>query len=190
MLSHFEEGGSDRPFFNEAMMAMVGIAAVGLQGGQVLIVDLGLDDPNLGAFHRPLGVNCRFFENVFSKPPHQLLQVDPHENLIATTRHHSVAKDELICLSVLSKYYTFIINTDDTTRFTNLILSFIDESEDSEISDLDFNYCTPHGETVMSFPRQNVAVTCVEYIAAIGSLVVGFGFGCFQIWRIDDVRLM
>lgn len=95
MLSHFEEGGSNRPFFNETMMAMVGIAAVGLRGGSVIIIDLGLDDSNLSTVSAS---DCRDS----SDSTYRLLYVNPHEYVIATKRHKAVSKRSLIALKFTS----------------------------------------------------------------------------------------
>lgn len=77
-------------------MAMCGIAAIGLRGGTVLIVDLGLDDPTLTAVttnRNPLG----------SLLTYRLLYVTAHEYVIATKRHKAVLQRNLIALKFTSK---------------------------------------------------------------------------------------
>lgn len=115
MLSHFEEGGSNRPFFNETMMTMVGIAAVGLRGGSVYIVDLGLDDPNLASACTP-----DKWKN--SDLTYRLLFVNPHEYVIATKRHKAVSKRSLISLKFTSTFwlcYQDNVHSSTTTHCPN-----------------------------------------------------------------------
>ncbi|XP_071506406.1 protein ELYS-like [Diadema antillarum] len=52
-----------------------------------------------------------------------------------------------------------------------------------------FNYCKPDGSVFKSFPIGDVSVTSLAYIPQIGSLAVGFSFGCFQLWRLWDASL-
>ncbi|XP_030843104.1 protein ELYS isoform X2 [Strongylocentrotus purpuratus] len=52
-----------------------------------------------------------------------------------------------------------------------------------------FNYCKPDGKTFKTFPIGEVSVTSLTYIPQIGSLVVGFNFGSFQLWRLADTSL-
>ncbi|ODM96006.1 Protein ELYS, partial [Orchesella cincta] len=158
VLSHFEEGGSNRPFFNETMMAMVGIAAVGLRGGSVIIVDLGLDDPILTASCTPDSKNI-------SELTYKLLYVGPHEYVIATKRHKAVSKRGLIAL-----------------RFTN-------EPQEGEVFSDAFHYCKPNGDIIVTLHKNSVAVSCIEYVPFIGSLLVGFTCGTFQIWRVNNMEL-
>lgn len=37
---------------------------------------------------------------------------------------------------------------------------------------------------VFSFDVDAVHVSCLQYIPQIGSLFVGFSFGCYQIWKL------
>lgn len=95
MISHFEDTGFNSHFFNEAMMAMVGVVAVGLRGGQVIILDLGLDQlPNSSLAQ---------YKNVFVKRPYKPVFVTPHEPNIALKRHQLIGEKKVIGLSVLSK---------------------------------------------------------------------------------------
>lgn len=70
-----------------------------------------------------------------------------------------------------------------------LIKAFpVDEPEDEMIADA-FHYCRPTGESLLVLNKNSVAVTCLEYVPAIGSLLVGFTFGGFQIWRVNNMEL-
>ncbi len=98
VIRHFEDNGFNSHFFNEAMMAMVGVVAVGLQGGQVIILDLGLDQlPHTNVF---------YYENVFGKRVYTPEFVTPHEENIAFKRHEWIGDNKAIALCVLSKFFT------------------------------------------------------------------------------------
>lgn len=94
VINHYEEGGNIHPFYNEAMMAMAGIASVGLVGGGTIIIDLGLDD---GIYHPnspPISLN-------YSPLIFKVILVDPHEPNIATKRHNLFNKyNKLIGLNL------------------------------------------------------------------------------------------
>ena len=52
-----------------------------------------------------------------------------------------------------------------------------------------FIYLDPDGTEIARFEKNDVSVTAVEYISNIGCLLVGFSFGGFQIWRVDELTL-
>lgn len=91
------------------MMAMVGIAAVGLRGGSVIIIDLGLDDPNLSSVPSLDGRNV-------SDLTYRLLYVNPHEYVIATKRHNAVSKRSLIALKFTSTILANLIGSNIITN--------------------------------------------------------------------------
>ncbi|CAL8116199.1 unnamed protein product [Orchesella dallaii] len=88
VLSHYERGGSSLPFLNGTMKAMRGIAAIGLQGGTVLIVDLVLDDPNLLTTRNTSALT------------YNLLVVNPEEPEIVEKRLDAISKEKSIALQV------------------------------------------------------------------------------------------
>ena len=86
---------------NGAMMAMVGIAAVGMLGGEVLIVDLGLDKTD---FLPPTGmVLFSSLSTPLQSKPFQIVLVEPFDRLIAMKRHNNIHKNRLISLSISGK---------------------------------------------------------------------------------------
>lgn len=65
----------------------------------------------------------------------------------------------------------------------------VDEPEDDTNEEC-FNFCKPNGESIKECPKIGVAVTCIEYVPAMGALLVGFTCGGFQIIRINNMQLM
>ncbi|XP_046849987.1 protein ELYS-like isoform X2 [Xenia sp. Carnegie-2017] len=49
-----------------------------------------------------------------------------------------------------------------------------------------FTYVSSEGEDLGSYPSNDVSVTCLAYIRQLGSLIVGYSFGCFQIWDLEQ----
>ncbi|XP_071946058.1 protein ELYS-like [Antedon mediterranea] len=47
-----------------------------------------------------------------------------------------------------------------------------------------FNFSKPSGEILKAFQASGVCVSAITYVPKLGSLFVGFDFGCFQIWRL------
>lgn len=83
-------------------MAMVGIVAVGLQGGEVFLVDLAIDH-----LQKQSQQKISFIKNSFSKPPFEPCIVDPHEENMAQKRFECVKdrrRKRSIALSVMSKF--------------------------------------------------------------------------------------
>jgi len=68
---------------------MVGVAAVGLAGGQFLIVDLGLDEPSSSGYAY-LEQSADNFFNLFC--------VEPHEEFIVAKRRTAISQKLMICL--------------------------------------------------------------------------------------------
>lgn len=66
--------------------------------------------------------------------------------------------------------------------------SCLDEPEDEAVTEA-FHYCKPNGESILVLHKNSVAVTCLEYVPAIGSLLVGFTCGGFQIWTVNNMEL-
>jgi hypothetical protein len=89
-----EESGV-RPFFNPAMLSMVGVAAVGLVGGETFLLDLGLDDAKI----LPGGTRPCDPPVLFEKP-HRFCVVDPDEPNAAEKRLDTVNKRALLALDV------------------------------------------------------------------------------------------
>jgi hypothetical protein len=99
VVSHYEDGGFNTHFFNQAMMTMVGIIAVGMVGGEVCLIDLGLDQlkqqvPPVGWYYKNVFEGTRFIPAV----------IGPHETNVAHKRHHFVKEKKLIALLVYSKF--------------------------------------------------------------------------------------
>ena len=94
VLSNSEESGYTRPFYSEAMVAMVGIAAVGCYGGQLYLIDLGLDDIDLTP-------SCQFY--LEESKIHKLTFVEPHEQYIAPKRRAAASKKLLIAVDFKSE---------------------------------------------------------------------------------------
>jgi len=53
-----------------------------------------------------------------------------------------------------------------------------------------FNYCLPNGEVHTRLYKNSVKVTAVEYVPYLGSILVGFNFGGFQIWNVENLQLV
>jgi hypothetical protein len=89
-----EESG-EKPFFNPAMLSMVGVAAVGLVGGETFLMDLGLDEGKLLP-----GATRACDPPILAEKPYRLCVVDPDESNVATKRHNQVNKRVLLALDV------------------------------------------------------------------------------------------
>jgi hypothetical protein len=53
-----------------------------------------------------------------------------------------------------------------------------------------FQYRSENDRILRSWLACDVRVTSLEFIPALGALAVGYNFGAFQLWRIDNVTLM
>ncbi|XP_013406117.1 protein ELYS-like [Lingula anatina] len=49
-----------------------------------------------------------------------------------------------------------------------------------------FQYVQPDGELLESYIAEEVFVTSLKFVHPIGTLIVGFNFGCFQMWRLYE----
>ncbi|KAL5014317.1 hypothetical protein ScPMuIL_008587 [Solemya velum] len=47
-----------------------------------------------------------------------------------------------------------------------------------------FQYHKPDGSLIKCFRTDAVSVTCISCVPQIGSIALGFSFGCFQIWKL------
>ncbi|XP_033102998.1 protein ELYS-like isoform X2 [Anneissia japonica] len=47
-----------------------------------------------------------------------------------------------------------------------------------------YNYSKPSGDVLKAFQSGNICVSALTYVPKLGSLLVGFDFGCFQVWRL------
>ncbi|XP_060555912.1 protein ELYS-like [Ruditapes philippinarum] len=56
---------------------------------------------------------------------------------------------------------------------------------DNMISRNGFEYQKPDGLVMKTFHTDCVTVTCLKYIPQTGILVVGFSFGCYQLWKLN-----
>ncbi|KAL7060604.1 hypothetical protein AAHC03_010069 [Spirometra sp. Aus1] len=61
---------------------------------------------------------------------------------------------------------------------------------DSAVSWDRFYYQLPNEKVAIKIPSQSVTVTLLQNIRPIKSLVVGFSFGGWQIWRLTDLKLI
>ncbi|XP_053388685.1 protein ELYS-like, partial [Mercenaria mercenaria] len=48
-----------------------------------------------------------------------------------------------------------------------------------------FEYQKPDGLVMKTFRTDSVTVSCLKYIPQTGLLVVGFSFGCYQLWKLN-----
>ncbi|CAB3993861.1 ELYS-like, partial [Paramuricea clavata] len=49
-----------------------------------------------------------------------------------------------------------------------------------------FSYASPEGEILGNYASSEIIITSLKYIRQLGSLVVGYSFGCFQIWDLEQ----
>jgi len=79
------------------------------------------------------------------------------------------------------------ISVTHLTSFVVLDQRFPPE-EDLEDPDV-FYYCDASGELLRTMKKMDVHITAMAYAPAIGSIIIGFNFGSFQIWRVESLQL-
>jgi len=52
-----------------------------------------------------------------------------------------------------------------------------------------FYYLDHFGNELGSLRKAEVQISCIEYVPAIESIVIGYNFGGFQIWKLDNFQL-
>ena len=52
-----------------------------------------------------------------------------------------------------------------------------------------FFYTMPNDEVMAKIPSDTVKITSIKYEKQIDSLLVGFNFGCFQIWNMKTLTI-
>ncbi|XP_052102837.1 protein ELYS-like isoform X2 [Mytilus californianus] len=97
-------------------------------------------------------------ENIHSDEvmPSKLQYITPRSRDTADRRRQAIAKRNHLCL-------------------------VLDEESHGNL----FKYRRCDGTELKSFNPSDVVVTCLKYIPQIGTLVVGFSFGSYQLWRLN-----
>jgi hypothetical protein len=128
------------------------------------------------------------------KKLYKLTFVEPHEVYVASTRKAAAAKKLLICVDFKSKGQPstngqFSIKIFIVASHLFCFHSAQDEFLVFEEYDPTTFYYSVGEEELIKISKDNVCVACMEYVPAIGSLVAGYNFGGFQIWRVDNITL-
>ena len=64
-----------------------------------------------------------------------------------------------------------------------------DQQSESEEEQHLFFYLNSAGTLLGTLDRSRVQITCLEYAPAIESIIIGYNFGGFQIWKLDSLQL-
>ncbi|XP_076361165.1 AT hook containing transcription factor 1 homolog isoform X2 [Tachypleus tridentatus] len=148
-----------RPIYQE-LRCMFGLVAVGTLGGQVLLLDLNLDDEN----------------HSDELTPNQAVMITQQMHNIPERREKNIKHNKHLCLLLneicMWNRFKKKIHTDDSFQRG----AFLYKSEDN----------SPIHNFIVD---DALYVSSIEYLKPLTALVVGFSFGGFQIWNMRKMAL-